>query len=545
MNLIKSTNYVVPYFAPRVIIKSERKYLHVAGTMYENEHKLVLDQKEFNSEFDKNTYGIFKNFAFDKNKYVIAGGFLLKTIRHDLDVEDSDIDIFLIGHNIKNNLNKIIKYLEQFGELEFKEYGAVKDIRYVTCNNPDFAKLKIQFIGTTNINADEIISSFDLTYIQMYYSENVLYATVEAIDTLSTEFCKSSLYFNTNTYGNIIPFGNRIDKVIRRGYSFAFNNSDGLNEYKIYRIIMATFNENYMIVKIIAAYKSRVFTYWAGSNYGKFKKFKKFKNNNDNKNANNTENNNSNTENNNKNANNTENTNKTTTNNKIVKFKKPTWNKLLTVKKQFKFGIRRQRCNRKIIYVTNIEEINVENIYIPRDYISGRTKPVSTYCLFVYRGKKRSGEIYEFKTSSLYSATPLYCSYFQNSNTEKKYRDHGDGCSYNTVIIPKDHLLHKLLEIIELKCRINDINICYNNCNYVSKATQVLDYNSKVQTYKQFNVKVKLRVKPKNIEKLNGFRLLGWRVLMDTITFTDNIITLNIRIDIMYPGFHECMILKN
>jgi len=503
MELIKSTNYVIPCFGTNKVVKSDRKYQHVMNTIYETKHDLTECQEEFNKEFKINTYGIFEEFIFDKTKYVIAGGFLLKTIRKDLEIGDSDIDIFFIGNNIERNLNEMIKYLEQFGELEFKEYGAVKDVRYIKCNNPDFAKLKIQFIGTSNTNADEIISGFDLTYIQMYYAGGILYTTVEATDTLITGYCKSSLFFNTNTYGNIIPFGNRMDKVIRRGYSFAFNNKDCLREYKTYRIIMNKFGGNYAIVKLIASYKSRIFTYWSGSNYGKFKNFKR-----------------------------------------KYKYKKPTWGKLFTITKSFKFGIKRQRCNRRLKYVTDIEKVNVENIRIPRNDIIGDTKPVGSYCSFIYRGKTKLGKIYEFITSCLYSPMPLYCSYFQNSNNEKKFKDHGDGCSYNNVIIPKNHLLHLLLEKMELRCRTDNINVCYNNCNYISKAMQVLEFNSNSPTYKSFNVKIKLRTKPKNIEKINGFRLLGWRLLLDTVTFSD-ITTVNVRIDVMYPGFSEYMVLRS
>jgi hypothetical protein len=142
----------------------------------------------------------------------IAGGSLLGAITGKLPVW-SDIDLWVSANNPADLILKTSELINQL-EIIFKNYGYA-DLTWSTDNNiitlycPGYMR-NIQIIMITKSH-DTMIKEFDMDYVQVYFSNNTIYGTVNFLRSLLTQ----KIYQvnpKTNTH--------RIIKALLKGYEF-------------------------------------------------------------------------------------------------------------------------------------------------------------------------------------------------------------------------------------------------------------------------------------------------------------------------------------
>jgi len=174
--------------------------------------KTIVKQKyteykdeEFNTKLGKFTFGLDKVIPWEKTNFILTGGLLYDVLTNNFSHELMDIDLFFYG-TIELKL-EILQELMM--NLDLNQYdwmiGYIGSVIYLFIQG---IPRIIQLIMTDKNSPEEIIDTFDLTHIQMYYQNEVVYGTELAISQLETKTTDS-----TNTH--FVPY--RLIKYFEKG----------------------------------------------------------------------------------------------------------------------------------------------------------------------------------------------------------------------------------------------------------------------------------------------------------------------------------------
>ena len=180
----------------------------------------TLNNEEFIDVFNKLSMNIFKDF--DWNNVICAGGMVSKIMQRAYTEypESSDFDLFIFSDSDRVRTEKILYILNYFykkntGNVYFAVKRSVINIYIRGFNRV------IQLICGAYHKIDEILYGFDLTHVQIGFSNGKLYCTPQYL-----ESCKFQL-----TVVNKEQFKlNRVLKTIGTGYNL-------LSEEKVDKII--------------------------------------------------------------------------------------------------------------------------------------------------------------------------------------------------------------------------------------------------------------------------------------------------------------------
>lgn len=161
---------------------------------------------EFNTKLGKFTFGLDKVIPWEDGNFILTGGLLYDVLTNNFSHELMDIDLFFYGSDIKSKQETLNKLMMN---LDLNQYnwmiGYVGSVIYLFIQG---IPRIIQLIMTDKKSPEEIVNTFDLTHVQMYYQNDVVYGTELAISQLKTKTTES-----TNTH--FVPY--RLIKYFEKG----------------------------------------------------------------------------------------------------------------------------------------------------------------------------------------------------------------------------------------------------------------------------------------------------------------------------------------
>jgi len=138
--------------------------------------------------------------------YCVSGGFISKLIdpsyRSD-DLQYSDVDIFVYGHNQKDTIDAIIAKLFVPGETFIVVKGSVATIYRTDA-------IKVQIISSTADTPCKVISEFDFANVMVYWSRETVFANAPCIRAYVTRSCTQRRSTGKDE--------KRIIKLVRNGF---------------------------------------------------------------------------------------------------------------------------------------------------------------------------------------------------------------------------------------------------------------------------------------------------------------------------------------
>lgn len=180
-----------------------------------NIDKNICNYKMFEERWNIFTFNILKDI--DWEDIIVAGGSMNIILNEENKIEDnknSDIDIFIYGNDLKKKIRKFIYLLHYFDKLKLQ-------IKYIHRDNIIELLIKnyrkIQIIFTFFENPNDIIYSFDLSHVQIFYDGKNIYATHLGFNSLIN---KKSVSLDT------FLLKEREKKAKNRGYKIINNNDD-------------------------------------------------------------------------------------------------------------------------------------------------------------------------------------------------------------------------------------------------------------------------------------------------------------------------------
>jgi hypothetical protein len=164
------------------------------------------EDEEFIQKLGKFTFGLDKIIPWEDGNFILTGGLLYDVLTNKFSQELMDIDLFFYGSDIKSKQETLNKLMMN---LDLNQYnwmiGYVGSVIYLFIQG---IPRIIQLIMTDKKSPEEILNTFDLTHVQMYYQNDVIYGTELAISQLGTKTTES-----TNTH--CVPY--RLIKYFEKG----------------------------------------------------------------------------------------------------------------------------------------------------------------------------------------------------------------------------------------------------------------------------------------------------------------------------------------
>ena len=155
---------------------------------------------DFRKSFDKYTHGLLNNIPLSCN-VIYSGGSLYDIVTGFYEPDLVDLDLFVYGENKCETVIKIIRSLQKLHKIYCFVYRNIINI-YIE-NVPRI----VQIICVDHSSPSEIINTFDLSYVKMYYDGNNVYASSDCITSLQTQTVQVYNWLKTS----------RIHKCFRRG----------------------------------------------------------------------------------------------------------------------------------------------------------------------------------------------------------------------------------------------------------------------------------------------------------------------------------------
>jgi hypothetical protein len=209
------------------LIKNTCKFNH--GDLLMNNNIL-----EFKEKLYKFSFGIIDD-DFPWDNVIISGGSTLECISLHKIHEHSDIDLFIYGETEDDKIEAYNNLLEYFNSKENLIIGTKYNITYIIYKN---IPRIYQIIYTTKYTKFDVISDFDLNYVQILYDgENVL-VTPEFIDSFKTKITKLNHYNTLKT--------SRLYKALYKGFSIKVNKSIYDNYLKLTNLQKLAIVNNYL-----------------------------------------------------------------------------------------------------------------------------------------------------------------------------------------------------------------------------------------------------------------------------------------------------------
>lgn len=174
---------------------------NIIGAQY-----IEYEDEEFIQKLGKFTFGLDKVIPWEDGNFILTGGLLYDVLTNNFSYDLTDIDLFFYGLDIESKMETLNKLMMN---LDLNQYnwmiGYIGSVIYLFIQG---IPRIIQLIMTDKKNPEEIVNTFDLTHIQMYYQNDVVYGTELAISQLGTKKTDS-----TNTH--FIPY--RLIKYFEKG----------------------------------------------------------------------------------------------------------------------------------------------------------------------------------------------------------------------------------------------------------------------------------------------------------------------------------------
>lgn len=188
------------------------------------------EDREFNAKLGKITFGLDKVIPWEDGNFILTGGLLYDILTNNFSRELMDIDLFFYGLDIKSKQETLNKLMIN---LDLNQYnwmiGYIGSVIYLFIQG---IPRIIQLIMTDKKSPEDIVNTFDLTHVQMYYQNDIVYGTELAISQLETKTTNS-----TNTH--YVP--HRLIKYFEKGMNIGdkiFTNGNFISSqltYKLYK----------------------------------------------------------------------------------------------------------------------------------------------------------------------------------------------------------------------------------------------------------------------------------------------------------------------
>lgn len=194
---------------------------------------------DFHNNFARETNNIFD--GMDWSNIIIAGGFifgLVNNVNNSI-IDSTDIDMYIYGNDTNKTKNYLLQHLSQYNPY----YLISKNI--ITVIIPSI-KYDIQIIIMDNTTPFDIIGSFDLNYVELYYDGDAVYATIDCMYALKYQVA----IFNVCKYN----VNKRFAKTVLKGLRIAID--DELNKTDVIKKINDVYQYN---PKFIEGMKSELF----------------------------------------------------------------------------------------------------------------------------------------------------------------------------------------------------------------------------------------------------------------------------------------------
>lgn len=189
-----------------------------------HKNNIYCDYKTFKKRWNKFTFNIFNKIKW--KDMIVAGGSICILLDKDKDInkfKDSDIDIFIYGNEINEKIEYLLFYIKKYNFNNIKYIYKDNIIEIFIENNR-----KIQIIPTCFKNPEEIIYSFDLSNVQIYYNGENVFASYLGFN---------SLVFKKTISTKTFILEERKNKYIERGYKYIGNDYFYLNRSSLYNIL--------------------------------------------------------------------------------------------------------------------------------------------------------------------------------------------------------------------------------------------------------------------------------------------------------------------
>lgn len=151
--------------------------------------KIRRDAKDARCNFEKMTEGLLDGVVYPGSPFVVCGGMVLQSLRTDVHIQSSDVDVFVVGIKTARAatiaLERAVRRISQNFESKFGGGDSSRQLLVLTRNAltivDSVRQVKIQFILRLYQNVTQILHRFDLGACMLAFDGRTFRATPRGV----------------------------------------------------------------------------------------------------------------------------------------------------------------------------------------------------------------------------------------------------------------------------------------------------------------------------------------------------------------------------